>query len=318
LEELLSDAARNPSILVEYVQGMDRQEPDVVLAVVEALRQKGYPSAVASARLSVIEPLRLMAQDVREEIAAAALTALGTIRLPESATALQTLIPAMSPDLRPEAERLLRKLRFSGVRVDPLPLPDPAWRALVGPPSALGQQSIWFIAGQMGRADVRFLNILLHDRAGAVEAVGHARVLSTMLPPERPLGHLHDVTLPDGSGSLLMLEASFDLGRRLVLEALAENRRTQIPVAGPLRLLSPWLWGVGGVERFHPETCLTWGMVSDWLGRVTNYWSIQPLPDGPCAVRPLSGRRKSSPAILVGNQRCESGSLLASCSQRPR
>ena len=248
LEEMVSEAKKNPSVLVEYVQGMDRQEPDVVLAVVDALREMGEPSAQTAERLAVIEPLRLMAQDVREEIAAAALAALGTIRLPEAARALQTLIPAMSPDLRPQAERLLRKLQFSGVSVKALPSPGPASRALVGPPSALGQQSIWFIAGQTGRADVRFLNLLLHDRAGAVEAVGYPQVLMAMLPPKRPLGHLHDVALPDGSDSFLMLEASFDLGRRLVLEALAENRRTQIPVAGPLRLLSPWLWGVGGTD----------------------------------------------------------------------
>jgi len=47
---------------------------------------------------------------------------------------------------------------------------------------------------------------------------------------------------------MLMLETDFDLGRRLVLDALADNRETQIPVAGPLRLLSPWLWGVAGAD----------------------------------------------------------------------
>jgi hypothetical protein len=69
-----------------------------------------------------------------------------------------------------------------------------------------------------------------------------------MLPPHRPLGHVHDVALPDGSGALLMLETSFDLGRRLVREALAYNRETQIPIAGPLRLLSPWLWSYAGSD----------------------------------------------------------------------
>ncbi|MCL7453908.1 MAG: hypothetical protein M8467_12770 [Anaerolineae bacterium] len=248
LEEMLGEADRNPAILVEYVQGMDRQEPDVVLAVVEALRELGDPSFQPTEHTGVTELLRLMAQDVREEIAAAALDALGTIRLAEAAWALQTLIPVVSSDLRPQAERLLRKLRFSGVSVEPLPLADPAWRALIGPPSALGQRSIWFIMAEGGGARAQFLNILLHDRAGALEAVGHAQVPTLMLPPERPPGYLHDVALPDGSDALLMLEASFDLGRRLVLEALAENRRTQIPVAGTLRLLSPWLWGIAGSE----------------------------------------------------------------------
>lgn len=319
LEEMLSAAAKDPSVLVEYVQGMDRQEPDVVLAVIEALRQKGKPSAPLAERLSVIEPLRLMAQDVREEIAAAALAALGTLRLPQAATALKTLIPTMPPDLQPEAERLLRKLGFSGVRIEPLPAPDPAWRALVGPPSALGQQSVWFIAGPLGRADVRFLNILLHDRAGAVEAVGHARVLNSMLPPKRPLGHLHDVALPDGSGSLLLLEASFDLGRRLVLEALAENRRTQIPVAGPLRLFSPWLWGVGGTDALpsqslpdlgdgersardsdqlleHPAFA-GWTLHSEAIVRAAEEFSRHPGWESEMRIRQIAGELFSTPEI---------------------
>jgi hypothetical protein len=320
LEEMLSEAEKNPSVLVEYVQAMDRQGPDVVLAVVEALREMGDPSAQPAERLAVIEPLRLMAQDVREEIAAAALAALGTIRLPEAARALQTLIAAMSPDLRPQAERLVRKLRFSGVSVEPLPSPDPAWRALISPPSALGQQSIWFMAGQMGRADARFLNILLHDRAGAVEAVGYAQVPIVMLPPERPLGHLHDVALPDGSGELLMLEASFDLGRRLVLEALAENRKTQIPVAGPLRLLSPWLWGVGGTDalpaRFLPElgdseplamnsaqllehpAFAGWTLRSEAIIRAAEEFSRHPGWEPEVRIRQLAGELFSAPEVV--------------------
>jgi hypothetical protein len=45
-----------------------------------------------------------------------------------------------------------------------------------------------------------------------------------------------------------MMEAAFDMGRRLVVEALVHNRETQIPVAGPMRLLSPWLWGCSGAD----------------------------------------------------------------------
>ena len=50
-----------------------------------------------------------------------------------------------------------------------------------------------------------------------------------------------------------MLEAPFDVGRRLVLDALVDNRKTQIPVAAPLRLFSPWLWDVGGAETLPPR-----------------------------------------------------------------
>jgi hypothetical protein len=255
LEEVLEKAQHNPAVLIEHVQGLDRQEPDVVLAVVRTLHDMGTSPDLR--RAWAVEPLRMMAQDVREEIAAEALRSLGAIRLPEAARALQTLIPVVDPALRPGAERLLRKVQFAGVRVEELPSPPQAWRALVSAVDGRGQQHIWFIEGDQQTDQARFLSILLNDRAGAVEAVGHAQVPLLMLPPQRPLGHLHDVALPDGSGAMLMMEATFDLGRRLVLEALVHNRETQIPVAGPLRLLSPWLWGFSGTDslpqRVLPE-----------------------------------------------------------------
>jgi hypothetical protein len=145
-------------------------------------------------------------------------------------------------------ERLLRKLQFSGVEVAPLPPPDPGWRALSSPVNGLGQQHVWFILEHRQTAHAEFLNVLLSDRAGAVEAVGHTRIPAVMLPAARSVGYLHDIALPDGSGALLMLEVTFDQGRRLLVDALANNRETQIPVAGPLRLLGSWLWGCAGAD----------------------------------------------------------------------
>jgi hypothetical protein len=252
LEEILSQAEGNPAVLIQYIEDLDRQEPDIVLAVISSLRELGGHSVFPGQGRRGVELLRMMAQDVREEIAADALHALGGIRLPEAARALQTLIPIVAPTLQPLAERLLRKLQFSGVDVEPLPRPDSSWRALTSPMNGLGQQSIWFIQENRWNAHAQFLNVLLSDRAGALEAVGHSHVPVLMLPPRRALGHLHDIALPDGSGTMLMLEAAFDLGRRLVVEALVHNRETQIPLAGPLRLLSPWLWAYAGADRLPP------------------------------------------------------------------
>lgn len=248
LKAVLRQFEEQPGRLGEYVESLDRQEPDVVLAMVRALH-----SVVDETPGAAVECLRLMAQDVRDEIAEAALEALGTIRLPESARALQTLIPALSPELRPTAERLLRKLRFAGVEVQPLPRPDVEWRAMASPVDGLGQQSVWFVQQDPMTGLARFLNVLLNDRAGAVEAAGHGQVPVHVLPPRRPTGSVHDIALPDGSTGLLMLEISFDVGRRLVRDALALNRETQIPVAGTLRLLGAWLWSVAGADDLPPS-----------------------------------------------------------------
>jgi hypothetical protein len=257
LEEVLHQASRNPAVLVQYVEELDQQEPDLVLAVVRALERVGVDRLPSATTEQAVELLRLMAQDVRDEIANEALQALGAIRSPQAARALQVLGPTMAPSLRPVAERLQRKLQFSGVEIVPLPPPDPGWRALASPVNGLGHQNIWFILENRETAHAQFLNVLLSDRAGAVEAVGHSHVPMIMLPALRSLGTLHDIALPDGSGALLLLEIAFDQGRRLLRDALSNNRETQIPVAGSLRLQSPWLWGCAGVdslpERRLPE-----------------------------------------------------------------
>lgn len=245
LEAMLAQAERNPAVWIDYVQGLDRQEPDIVLAVVRALREMDQPRAV--------EPLRMMAQDVREEIAAAALDVLANVRLPQAARALQSLEPIVHPTLRPLAERAIRKLRFAGVEVRARPAPDPAWRALISPVDGVGQQSVWFVQESRWGAHLRVLNVLLSDRAGAVEAMGHRQVSPQALPAQQPVGYVHDIVLPDGSGAMLALETTFGVGRRLVLEALAHNRETQIPVAAVLRLLSPWLWEAAGADQLPPR-----------------------------------------------------------------
>lgn len=248
LDEILDPANTDPSLLLDLLQRLDQQEPDTVLAVVWSLRDMASTSEEISETRLAIDILRMMAQDVRAEISQEALQVLGTIRFSEAARALQTLSPIVQPELRPVAERALRRLRFSGVPVQDQTPPEPHWRALLNPIDGLGQQSVWFILEKQGMSQARFLNILVTDRFGAVETAGHSQVPVQILPPRKPVGNLHDIALPDGSGAALMVEIPFDVGRRLVRDVLAQNWETQIPVAAPLRLLSPWLWEVSGAD----------------------------------------------------------------------
>lgn len=168
LDEVLERGPQNPALAAEYVQGLDQQDPDVVLTVVQVLAAEGP----AERAVPAVELLRMIAQDVRGEIAAAALRALGARQEPEAAVALQTLLPATAPELRAVADRSLRKLQFRGVPVAPLPRPEPGWRALVSPVDGMGEQSVWLVMGHGLQA--RFLNVLIGDRAGAVQAAAHA------------------------------------------------------------------------------------------------------------------------------------------------
>jgi hypothetical protein len=253
---------------------------------------------------------------VRDEIAAEALQALGTIRLPEAARAVQTLIPVSAPAQRPLAERALRKLRLAGVMVEPLPPPPGESRALVSAVDGLGRQNVWFILQSSTAPHARFLNIMLGDRAGAVEAVGHSQVTIVLLPTRQPEGTMHDVALPDASGALLMLEVPFDLGRRLVLESLANNRETQIPIAGTLRLLGPWLWEYGGADSLparnlpkaplegkasvsqlmeHPAFA-TWTLRNEAILRAAEEMTCRPQWDMEIWIRRLAAELFAEPA----------------------
>lgn len=253
VDEILDHPDAGPSLHLDLLQRLDQQEPDVVLGLVWTLKQRALDAEDVDRTRTVIDILRMMAQDVRSEIAQEALGVLSTLRFPDAAYALQTLGPIVQPELRSMAERSLRRLRFSRVPVPDQSPPPPYWRALLSPMDGLGQQSVWFILEKPGKDQARFLNILLNDRYGAVEAAGHGQVPMQILPPPRPLGHLHDIALPDGSGAVLMAEIPFDVGRRMVRDALGKNWETQIPVAPSLRLLSRWLWEASGADALPPR-----------------------------------------------------------------
>ena len=76
LEEVLDQAESSPATLIHYIEGLEQQEPQIVLAVAGSLRAMGKISDPPVQPQRAIEPLRMMAQDVREEIAADAVDAL--------------------------------------------------------------------------------------------------------------------------------------------------------------------------------------------------------------------------------------------------
>ncbi len=231
---LLDRAEQDPAVLADAVQELDQQEPDVLLALVSALRDMPGPRPV--------ELLRMLAQDVRVEVASEAIDALGSLRLPEGARALQTLIPAVEPALRPQAERLLRKQQFAGLEVGPLPPATAAFRALAGPLDGEGQRQVWFAEETAGPLARQVLILVLSDDAGVVNAVQHSEVPKLSLPRRQPPGTWTAIRM--GRGEMALAEVAWDTGRRLVAEALGQNRETQIPLPGVLRLLGSWLWAI--------------------------------------------------------------------------
>jgi len=235
LQAVLEAAQTNRTVLLDYARTLLEQPLDVILAVIEALRT--HPST------PVVELLRLLAQDVEPEIAEQALRILGMIKHPAAVRALQILLNMLPEPLRSATEHSLRKLRFSGLKLDPLPPPDYQWRALVSPPSAEGTQMVWIIGPTPIAGIWKLLGLTLDDGVGIREAFGEERVVASQVPTWAPRGYLHHVTLPGGAGSLLLLETDFEYGRQLVKEALMRSwaSRTGTPLS--FRLLSDYLWG---------------------------------------------------------------------------
>ncbi len=114
LRELLVEARSDRMVTLEYFSQLSLEPPDVQITMVKAARRLEGAEGV--------EILRVFAQDPLTPVAQEALQTLGMIADPSAAAALRSLIPTVSAEIRPQAERSLQKLRLRGVAVSP-PLP---------------------------------------------------------------------------------------------------------------------------------------------------------------------------------------------------
>ena len=240
--DILDRSQNSRLVLVEYLQTIDEQSTRVVLNILEALQEWSGDQ--------MIEPLCLLAQDRRPVVVKEALYGLGTIRHPRAAQVLQALIKGLSGESRSWAERSLRKLRLCGVDIEPLPRPNGEWRCLVSPPDGKGNQSIWFIEDSARQPLCTFLQLLLNDREGIVQAIGDDRALSHYFPPKKRPGSLHIFTLSEPAVDAVLLETDFDYGRRLVREALAVSGTCAPPLPPVYRLFADKLWAYDDAGTF--------------------------------------------------------------------
>jgi hypothetical protein len=235
VSEVIAEARRDRNILIEYMRSFREQPIEIANLVLEAIEE--------------MEPaeqpdlLRMLAQDERETIRDAALAILGRNRTPAAGRALQMLLPTLPAEAAPTIRRALRKRALAGIPAEPLPPPDPTWRALVSPVDGQGHRSIWFIYEPCDADDCRFLSVLLDDAGGLRDAFGGDNVRGQHFPAPAALGTLHPVTLQARALRLNLLEAEFDYGRRLVYEALRLNFERRNPTPYEYRLLNDFLWG---------------------------------------------------------------------------
>ena len=143
LRELVHEMARNQFVVIEYLNQLAEQPPDVARTVIDAI-----PDQPASPHLITL--LRMFAQGEDKALAQAALEQLSRTRSPEAVRALLSLGATLPPAQAAIAARSVRKLRMSGVsdRPEQLGHQPGGWRALLSPVDGAGAQVVWFIGAR--------------------------------------------------------------------------------------------------------------------------------------------------------------------------
>lgn len=233
LREALAEAQSERLVLVEYLEQLAQEPPDVLLTMVRAAKRLEGADGVEMLRLFAQDPLPLAAEE--------AIQALGSRSEPEAVAALQQLLFTLPPALQPQAERSLQKLRLRGVPA-PTRRPPPAEaRCLAGAPDAQGHQILWFVLPNPQDRNVALLSLLISGSHGVTQAVANLHAAASVLPPQQPVGYVHSWP-PEEQQKDLLLEAPFDYGRRRVADALVVNWQAQQPPPLVYRVLNPLLW----------------------------------------------------------------------------
>jgi len=240
LRELIGAMDANPAAIVEYLDQLAQQPPDVPGMLMQAL-----PQLMPNAHLVAL--LRLFAQSENARLAQQAVELLGRTRTPEALLALTSLTAALPPDRAASADRGQRKLRMSGVQAVP-DAPPSAWRAFLSPVDGTGAQVIWFVCQEDDAAGVAAMTIAAGDPAGIVAAFGGADVAATDVPPVVPVGEILSVPQPGDRRPLMLLSVPFDAGRQAAQKAVQLSWRSGSPPPLLFRFLNDMIWQYGVAE----------------------------------------------------------------------
>lgn len=242
LLEAIEEGRVNRHVLLEYVTQMQEHSVDVAFMVLSLLDRVAVDDRV--------EMLRLIAQDQRSQVARAALERLIALVDGDDSIhalrALHTLSFTLPLSLNEQAQRSLRKLRFTGRRYEPPSLDG--WRALLSPADISGYFSLWIVrnASDHVRADGVLIGFTLALHQGVAQCSGVESMEAGQLPPPSIVGELTSIT-DDESAQRFLLETPVEVGRWLLQRALeAHWRRDERPdLPGEYKLYNDLIWQFG-------------------------------------------------------------------------
>ncbi len=235
--EALRQSEEDPLVWLEYVSQLLEQPPEVVALMERMLAAESEPR--------LVEPLRLLAMGEDAPVAQEALRLLSSLRFPEAASALRSLVPNLPPSRGKVAERGLRKLMLRGIHPESY-VPDERWRVLVSPVDSLGKRVIWFVHEDTESAALDlFLGLLIEEQHGIVEAIGGSdQQLGEGFPVRSTLGEVRLVSVQPEGVYIPLLEAEPAYGRWLLAKALVRNFEGNVSLPPLYRFYGDriWLW----------------------------------------------------------------------------
>ncbi|PKO22657.1 MAG: hypothetical protein CVU38_08135 [Chloroflexi bacterium HGW-Chloroflexi-1] len=236
LSELTHAMANDPFSVIEYLNQLAEQPPEVPGMILAALPQMPPDP-------HLVTLLRMFAQGADPRVARNALDQLSRTRTVEAAVALASLTVTLPPHLAPLAERGLRKLRLSGV---PAPTPGAVqWHVLLSPVDGAGAQLAWFVGTPDGDSPGRLLSILIRDPEGIVACFGSTAMSDAELPPLPAPDHPYTIPQPGDTPPITFLQVPFEVGYQAVQEALAWHWDAGTVPPLEYRLLNPLIWTNG-------------------------------------------------------------------------
>jgi hypothetical protein len=258
VRDLIRASKQEPAVLLQYTRALGEQPADVIAGVIETMVEVAAEDAVPA--------LCLMAEAENEAMSTAALHALGQIRHTDAVRGLQGLLPMLPSPQHAAAERSLRKLRFSGIGIEPLLAVDVAWRALVSPIDGQGSRIVWFIRDVEAGEHCWFLGLVLGDGEGFAQGYGNHQVPARGLPERREEGYVHRISVQAAtpleerarkdSSFTYLLETDVAYARRLVQDAQDQHLALGKALPDAYRLLGSVLWQY---EMAHPAVAVPLG-----------------------------------------------------------
>jgi hypothetical protein len=235
LNELIQEMERAPVAIIEYLNQLAEQPPEVPGMVLDAI-----PLLPPNPHLITL--LRMFAQGSDPRLAQTAVEQLGRIRQPEAIAALTSLAATLPPSLAPLADRSARKLRMSGVAFPATA--EGNWRALMSPIDGTGAQVTWFISHADDQPHGSLLGVLTQDPKGIIVGFGSPKVQAENLPPAQPVGMVFPVVQADDAPPIIMLETPFEVARTALRQAHEQNWASGTPLPIEYRLLNAWIWEI--------------------------------------------------------------------------